>query len=90
MGTVPSPACTGGLAEGKNRAARAGHFRLGRAGLILGLAALAPLAGGCHAAPAGPGQVADQQITVAAVPGFANAPLQVAVRDGLFARTTCT
>ncbi|HTT54818.1 MAG TPA: ABC transporter substrate-binding protein [Streptosporangiaceae bacterium] len=62
------------------------HGRLGRAGLILGLAALAPLGAGCHAAPAGPGQVAAQQITVAAVPGFANAPLQVAVRDGLFAR----
>ena len=49
-------------------------------------AALALLAAGCHAAPAGPGQAVNQQITVAAVPGFANAPLQVAVREGLFAR----
>lgn len=60
--------------------------RLSRAGLIMAPAALALLAAGCHAAPAGPGQAVDQQITVATVPGFADAPLQVAVRDGLFAR----
>ena len=60
--------------------------RLARPGMIMMPAALALLAAGCHAAPAGPGQAVNQQITVAAVPGFANAPLQVAVREGLFAR----
>ncbi len=49
-------------------------------------ASLALLAAGCHVA-GGPGQAAGgQQIAVAVVPGFANAPLQVAVEDGLFAR----
>ncbi|HEY9241373.1 MAG TPA: ABC transporter substrate-binding protein [Streptosporangiaceae bacterium] len=60
--------------------------RLGRPGMVLAPAALGLLVAGCHAAPAGPGQAVNQQITVASVPGFANAPLQVAVRDGLFAR----
>ncbi len=60
--------------------------RLSRAGLIMAPAALALLAAGCHAAPAGPGQAVNQQITVATVPGFADAPLQVAVKDRLFAR----
>jgi len=60
--------------------------RLGRPGMIMAPAALALLVAGCHAAPAGPGQAVNQQITVASVPGFANAPLQVAVREGLFAR----
>ena len=43
--------------------------RLGRVGLVLVPAALALLAAGCHAAPAGPGQAVNQQITVAACPG---------------------
>jgi NitT/TauT family transport system substrate-binding protein len=60
--------------------------RPGRAGLVLAAAALALLVAGCHAAPAGPGQALNQQITVATVPGFADAPLQVALRDGLFAK----
>lgn len=60
--------------------------RLGRPGMIVAPAALALLVAGCHAAPAGPGQAVNQQITVASVPGFASAPLQVAVREGLFAR----
>ena len=60
--------------------------RLGRPGIVLVPAALALLVAGCQAAPAGPGQAVNQQITVASVPGFANAPLQVAVRDGLFSR----
>ncbi len=60
--------------------------RLSRAGLITGPAALALLAAGCHAAPAGPGQAVNQQITVATVAGIADAPLQVAVKDGLFTR----
>ena len=60
--------------------------RLSRPGMIMMPAALALLVAGCHAAPAGPGRAVNQQITVAAVPGFANAPLQVAVREGLFAR----
>ena len=50
-------------------------------------ASLGLLATGCHVPGASPGQAAgSQQITVAVVPGFANAPLQVAVRDGLFAQ----
>ena len=60
--------------------------RLGRPGMIMAPAALALLVAGCQAAPGGSGQAVNQQITVASVPGFANAPLQVAVRDGLFAR----
>lgn len=68
----------------RSRSKRPG--RLSRAGLIVAPAALALLAAGCHAAPAGPGQAVNQQITVATVPGFADAPLQVAIRDGLFAR----
>jgi NitT/TauT family transport system substrate-binding protein len=68
----------------RSRSKRPG--RLSRAGLIMAPAALALLAAGCHAAPAGPGQAVNQQITVATVPGFADAPLQVAIRGGLFAR----
>ena len=50
-------------------------------------ASLALLAAGCHVPGGSPGQAAgSQQIAVAVVPGFANAPLQVAVEDGLFAR----
>jgi NitT/TauT family transport system substrate-binding protein len=50
-------------------------------------ASLALLAAGCHVPGASSGQGSgSQQITVAVVPGFANAPLQVAVRDGLFAQ----
>ena len=50
-------------------------------------ASLALLAAGCHVPGGSPGQAAGgQQIAVAVVPGFANAPLQVAVEDGLFAR----
>jgi NitT/TauT family transport system substrate-binding protein len=51
------------------------------------LAVLALLTVGCQVpwAPSGPSP-ASQQITVAVVPGLANAPLQVAVRNGLFAR----
>jgi len=60
--------------------------RLGRPGMIMAPTALALFVAGCHAAPAGLGQAANQQVTVASVPGFANAPLQVAVREGLFAR----
>src|SRR5438445_12400948 len=58
-----------------------------RSGTALVSAALALLAAGCHVPGASSGQVAgSQQITVAVVPGFANAPLQVAVQDGLFAQ----
>jgi NitT/TauT family transport system substrate-binding protein len=60
--------------------------RLGRPAMVLAPAALALLAVGCQAAGAGPGQAVNQQITVATVAGFADAPLQVAVQDGLFAR----
>ena len=45
-------------------------------------ASLALLAAGCHVAGGPPGQAAGgQQIAVAVVPGFATAPLQVAVED---------
>jgi NitT/TauT family transport system substrate-binding protein len=45
------------------------------------------LATGCQLSATSSGQAAgNQQITVAYVPGFAAAPLQVAVRDGLFAQ----
>lgn len=58
-----------------------------RTGTVLASASLALLAAGCHVPGASPGQAAgSQQITVAVVPGFANAPLQVAVEHGLFAQ----
>ena len=67
---------------------RGEHARLGRRSrAALVAASLALLASGCHVPGASPGQAAgSQQITVAVVPGFANAPLQVAVQDGLFAQ----
>ncbi len=58
-----------------------------RSAAVAASASLALLATGCHVPGASPGQPAgSQQITVAVVPGFANAPLQVAVQDGLFAQ----
>lgn len=43
------------------------------------------LAAGCHVPGSSPGQGSGtRQITVAVVPGLENAPLQVAVKDGLF------
>jgi NitT/TauT family transport system substrate-binding protein len=67
---------------------RGEHGRLGRRSrTALVSASLALLAAGCHVPGASPGQAAgSRQITVAVVPGFANAPLQVAVQDGLFAQ----
>ena len=60
---------------------------LGRPGAALALATLALLAAGCQVPWASSGSApGSQQITVVVVPGFANAPLQVAIRDGLFAR----
>jgi NitT/TauT family transport system substrate-binding protein len=59
----------------------------GRWTAVLVLAGLALLAAGCQVPWFSSGPVlGGQQITVAVVPGFANAPLQVAVRDGLFTR----
>lgn len=55
-----------------------------RLGSTLVAVSLALLAGGCHVPGISPGQAASQQITVAVVPGFENAPLQVAARGGLF------
>ena len=56
-----------------------------RSGLTLGSALLIVLAAGCSVPGTSPGQAAgSQEITVAAVPDVANAPLQVAVKDGLF------
>ena len=65
-----------------------------RAGMTLASAWLVLFATGCHVPgmgtssgrPTGQAQGGGQQITVAVVPGFENAPLQVGVKDGLFAR----
>jgi NitT/TauT family transport system substrate-binding protein len=66
------------------RAVRGGRLRLPGAAVIT--AGLALLAAGCHVIGTSAGGAAGaQQITVAVVPGFADAPLQVAVKDGLFA-----
>jgi NitT/TauT family transport system substrate-binding protein len=66
--------------------ARVGHGdTMRRSGLILVSALLTVLATGCHVPWASSGQAAgSQEITVAEVPDFANAPLQVAVKDRLF------
>lgn len=58
-----------------------------RAAMTAVLASLALLAAACS--PSGGSSALDggnQQITVAVVPGFADAPLQVAVQNGLFTR----
>ena len=56
-------------------------------GMMLVPAALALLAGGCRApGTAAPAAAVTRQLTVAVVPGFANAPLQLAVASGLFTR----
>ena len=67
--------------------ARGGRAQLTRQSCAAVVAAsLVLLAAGCDVAGGPPGQAAgSQQIAVAVVPGFANAPLQVAVDDGLFA-----
>jgi NitT/TauT family transport system substrate-binding protein len=65
-----------------------------RSGMTLVSAWLVLCAAGCHVPGTGTssGQAAGQaqgggeQITVAVVPGFENAPLQVGIRDGLFAQ----
>jgi NitT/TauT family transport system substrate-binding protein len=55
--------------------------------LLLVPAAAALLASGCRApGMAAPAASVSRQLTVAVVPGFANAPLQVAIADGLFTR----
>jgi NitT/TauT family transport system substrate-binding protein len=66
------------------RAGRRGPVR--RSSLSLIAASLALSAAGCHLPGTAPGQPPGQQITVAVVPGFGNVPLQVGVKDGLFAR----
>jgi NitT/TauT family transport system substrate-binding protein len=72
------------LVRAKARMGRGDMMR--RSGLPLVSALLALLATGCHVPGTSSGQAAGgQQITVAAVPDLANAPLQVAVKDGLFA-----
>jgi NitT/TauT family transport system substrate-binding protein len=56
-----------------------------RSGIALASATLLLLAAGCHVPGISSGQAAgSQQVMVAVVPGFENAPLQMAVRDGLF------
>ena len=81
-----------GLDVARARALRAGMVR--RSGITLVSAWLVLCAAGCHVPgtgtssgqSAGQAQGGGEQITVAVVPGFENAPLQVGVRDGLFAR----
>jgi len=67
---------------------------LRRSGMTLASAWLVLFATGCHVPmmgassgqSGGQAQGGGQQITVAVVPGFENAPLQVGVKDGLFAQ----
>jgi ABC-type nitrate/sulfonate/bicarbonate transport system substrate-binding protein len=61
--------------------------RLRRSVSPLAAVLLTLLAAGCHIPEGSSGVMTGrQQIAVAVVPGFANAPLQVAVRDGLFSK----
>jgi NitT/TauT family transport system substrate-binding protein len=70
------------LVQARARLGRGGATR-SRTTLVSALLAL--LAAGCSGPATSSGQAAEsQQITVAAVPNFANAPLQAAARDGLF------
>src|SRR6516225_1034453 len=81
-----------GRVEARTRTGRGRMMR--RAGMTLASASLALFATGCHVTGMGtssgpaPGEApgGGQQITVAVVPGFENAPLQVGVENGLFAR----
>ena len=81
-----------GLVMARARAGRGGMVR--RPGMTLVSAWLVLCATGCHVPGTGTssGQAAGQaqgggeQLTVAVVPGFENAPLQVGVRDRLFAQ----
>jgi len=71
------------LVRSRARRGRGGMMR--RSGLTLVSALLALLATGCRVPWASSGQAAgSEQITVAVVPNVGNAPLQVAVKDGLF------
>jgi NitT/TauT family transport system substrate-binding protein len=73
------------LVQAWTRGGRAHLGRWSRTAVVF--ASLALLATGCHVPGTQAGQAAgSQQITVAVVPGFANAPLQVAVEDSLFAQ----
>src|ERR1700759_3507441 len=81
-----------GLGEARPRTGRGRMLR--RAGMTLASAWLVLFATGCHVPmmgtssgqAGGQAQGGGQQITVAVVPGFENAPLQVGVKDGLFAQ----
>src|SRR5215471_45376 len=80
-----------GLGEARPRTGRGRLLR--RSGMTLASAGLVLFATGCHVPmmgassgqAGGQAQGGGQQITVAVVPGFENAPLQVGVKDGLFA-----
>ena len=81
-----------GLGEARPRTGRGRLLR--RSGMTLASAWLVLFATGCHVPmtgassgqAGGQAQGGGQQITVAVVPGFENAPLQVGVKDGLFAQ----
>jgi NitT/TauT family transport system substrate-binding protein len=58
---------------------------LPRFGFALALVSLAVLAAGCHVpGTSSASSAGNQQLTVAAVPGIETAPLEIAVKDGLF------
>ena len=67
---------------------RGGRARLARRSRgVLVAVSLGLLAAGCDVVGGSAGEAAGgEQITVAVVPGFANAPLQVAVEHGLFSQ----
>src|SRR5690348_6858486 len=81
-----------GLGEDRPRTGRGRLLR--RSGMTLASVWLVLFATGCHVLmtgassgqSGGQAQGGGQQITVAVVPGFENAPLQVGVKDGLFAQ----
>jgi NitT/TauT family transport system substrate-binding protein len=64
---------------------RANARVLPRSGLALAMLSLALLAAGCHVpGTSSASSAANQHLTVAVVPGIQTAPLQIAVKDGLF------
>jgi NitT/TauT family transport system substrate-binding protein len=73
------------LGRASTRTRRAGIIR--RSGSTLVSVSLALLAAGCHVLGTSSAQMpGGQQIVVAVVPGFANAPLQLAAKEGLFSQ----
>jgi NitT/TauT family transport system substrate-binding protein len=60
---------------------------LARSGLALAMLSLAVLAAGCHVpGTSSASSASNQHLTVAVVPGIETAPLEIAAKDGLFAK----